>query len=198
MLGSITPLGERGRNMSFRVTMTAFGLGAAAGGGGAGATLGGLGRLLAGAVPGGQRAALGALAAALAAGALLETGVAGLRLPTPRRQVDERWLQRYRGWVYGAGFGLQLGLGVVTVVTSAAIYAAFLAALLCESVVRGLAIGLAFGAARAAVALPAARVRSVDGLLAADRLLRAWERPARRAVLAVEAGVALVSLAVLV
>ena len=36
-----------------------------------------------------------------------------------RRQVNEDWMARYRGWAYGAGFGLQLGLGVVTIVTTA-------------------------------------------------------------------------------
>ena len=42
--------------------------------------------------------------------------------PGPRRQVNERWLDEYRGWVYGLGFGAQLGLGVTTVITSAATY----------------------------------------------------------------------------
>lgn len=51
--------------------------------------------------------------------------------PGPRRQVDERWLDEFRGWVYGLGYGTQLGLGVSTVVSSAATYAALLAALLC-------------------------------------------------------------------
>ena len=57
--------------------------------------------------------------------------------PGPRRQVNERWLDEYRGWVYGAGFGAQLGIGVTTVVTSAATYAALLAALLAGSAAGG-------------------------------------------------------------
>lgn len=48
------------------------------------------------------------------AGLALDLGLGALRLPGPARQVDEDWLARYRGWVYGAGFGTQLGLGVVT------------------------------------------------------------------------------------
>ena len=55
---------------------------------------------------------------------------ARLRVPGPRRQVNERWLDEYRGWVYGLGFGAQLGLGVTTIVTSAATYVALFAALL--------------------------------------------------------------------
>ena len=32
------------------------------------------------------------------------------------------WLGRYRSWVYGLGFGVQLGAGVTTVVVSSAVY----------------------------------------------------------------------------
>ena len=48
---------------------------------------------------------LGGAAVLLLAGLLLDRRVGGLRLPTWHRQVDERWLARYRGWVYGLGFG---------------------------------------------------------------------------------------------
>ena len=58
------------------------------------------------------------------------TGAAfGLRVPGPRRQVDENWLVTYRGWVYGAGFGAQLGLAFVTIVTASATWVAFACAL---------------------------------------------------------------------
>ena len=73
----------------------------------------------------------------------------GRRPPWPvHRQVDDGWLARYRGWVYGAGFGFQLGLGVVTIVTTAAVPAAWLLALLTASPVAGAAVGLAFGLGR--------------------------------------------------
>ena len=61
--------------------------------------------------------------------------------PGPRRQVNERWLDDYRGWVYGLGFGAQLGLGVTTVVTSAATYATLLACALSGAPGRGALIG---------------------------------------------------------
>jgi hypothetical protein len=38
-------------------------------------------------------------------------GPSGSGCPSWQRQVDERWLTTYRGWVYGAGFGFQLGAG---------------------------------------------------------------------------------------
>ena len=65
----------------------------------------------------------------------------GRRLPTTRRQVNEDWMARYRGWVYGVAFGAQLSVGVATVVTSAAIYAAALGALLCGTAAAGAAVG---------------------------------------------------------
>jgi hypothetical protein len=36
--------------------------------------------------------------------------------------VNRTWLDRYRSWVYGAGFGWQLGVGVATFVMSATVY----------------------------------------------------------------------------
>ena len=110
MLTSITPLGERGRGQRYAVTMTAYVVGCLLGGATTGLLLGSLGALLP-ALPVLLLAGTVCLAAALA-------DLRGVRIG--RRQVDEDWLTRYRGWVYGAGFGYQLGLGVVTVVTSAA------------------------------------------------------------------------------
>ena len=65
----------------------------------------------------------------------------GRRLPGVRRQVDDDWLRRYRGWVYGAGFGFQLGIGVVTIVTTAAVYATFALAALTGAVATGSPVG---------------------------------------------------------
>ena len=45
-----------------------------------------------------------------------------MRLPIHRRQVNERWLDQYRPWVYGAGFGWQIGTGLSTYITTAAVY----------------------------------------------------------------------------
>ena len=151
MLTSITPLGERGRGNRWAVTTTAYAVGCALGGATTGLLLGGLGALL----PPLPVLLVAGAACLLAAGADLAPG----RLPVGRRQVDERWLGRYRGWVYGVGFGYQLGLAVVTVVSSAATFAVLAVALLTQSPLAGALVGLVFGAARA---LPALLVRRVD------------------------------------
>jgi len=136
MLGSITPLGERGRGQHYIVTMGVFLFGSVLAGAGMGAALGVLWSLIRshGTVP------LVVLAALLAVGLVFDLGIARHKLPTIERQVDETWLVRYRGWVYGLGFGLQLGLGVVTIVTASATYVAMASALLSGSIAAGLLI----------------------------------------------------------
>ena len=137
MLGSITPLGERARGFRFWPTATAYVVASAlARHGGRRARSGRSGRA-------GGRDALPWTAGsprslALAVlGLAVDLGSGGLRLPTVHRQVNEEWMVRYRGWVYGAGFGFQLGLGVVTIVTTSAIYATLAAELLSGGVASG-------------------------------------------------------------
>lgn len=190
MLGSITPLGERGRNQRWGVTVAALALGSVAAGAGLGAILGWAGERL----PAGEEP-LWVLAGLVALGAALDLRLLGSRLPTVRRQVNEEWLGRYRGWVYGAGFGFQLGLGVATIVTVSAVYAALAAAFLSGSTAAGATVGGAFGAVRAGTALAGARVRTPRELVALDGLLRRWEAPSLRVALAAEGGILAAALA---
>ena len=55
------------------------------------------------------------------AAAAVDAGVLGFRPPFLRRQVNEDWLSNYRSWVYGGGFGWQIGFGVATYVMTAAV-----------------------------------------------------------------------------
>ena len=177
MLASITPLGERGRHRTYAVTMGAFLLGAVAGGAGLGALLGALGSVLVGAVAPGARLVVLAVAIGLALVVDRRPGAA----PGPRRQVDERWLDRYRGWVYGLGFGVQLGVGISTVVTSAATYAALLGALLSAGVGSGAIVLGVYGAVRGLTPLLAVRVRRPEQLVALHGHLLRVARPVERA-----------------
>src|ERR1700736_2655462 len=121
MLSTITPVSERAKGNHYRSTAAWFVLGATVGG----ATLGVTMAALAGGVRSlGLRtppAGVLALGAALLA-ATSDAGTAGFRLPIHRRQVNERWLDQYRPWVYGAGFGWQIGTGLATYITTAALY----------------------------------------------------------------------------
>ncbi len=182
MLASITPLGERGRQMNWIVTVTAFALGATVAAAALGAVLGLLGSLLA-AIDERVRLAAFALAAlaAFALDAFLD------KVPGPNRQVNERWLDEYRGWIYGLGYGAQLGVGITTVVSSAATYLALFAALLSGEAATGALIMGVFGAARGLTPLAVAGVRAPAQLLAVHRALIRWRGAARlgsRALLA--------------
>lgn len=169
MMATITPLGERGRNNLWWRTAAAFTVGCAAGGWALGLAAGSLGRLAAGVLTAGGTLA-GGPAAAVAAAVLVAAGaveLGGWGLPTLRRQVDESWLPRYRGWVYGGGFGLQLGVGLATTVTTVAVYA--VVALLATVGATGAlataqAAGATFGLARAVPVLAGARMGDPDRL----------------------------------
>lgn len=181
MLASITPLGERGRGFSWRITAAAFSLGAVAAGTLAGAALGAAGTL----VPGGAWRAP-ALLAVLAVALAFDATALRHRLPTSRRQVNEDWLHRYRGWVYGSAFGAQLGVGVATIVTSAAVYATAIGAALAGSAAAGALIGGAFGLTRAASLLPARTARDPAALARLHRAAAALEPQARCLVVGAE------------
>lgn len=196
MLSSITPLGERGRAQRWWLTVTAYILGSTLGGAVVGALLGLLGTPLRAA--GLVGAVLGAVVVGLATIALVfDAARARLRLPRYGRQVNEDWMSRYRGWVYGGGYGLQLGAGLTTIVTAALVYLVFLLCLLSGSWVVGAVLGATFGLTRGVVVLTARRVQDPDGLVAFHRRLQAVAPAARVATLVADlvvigAGVALV------
>jgi hypothetical protein len=183
MLSSITPLGERGRNNRWWLTAAAYITGSIAGGAAMGAALGALGGLVRQATSGADELPLVLLASVAMLGFLADLKVARLRVPTMNRQVDERWLTTYRGWVYGVGYGFQLGLGVVTIVTSAATWVTLAVAFLTGSWVGGLVIGSVFGAARSLPLLLAAPVRSPGALRDLLRRQQRWAAPARLAAI---------------
>jgi hypothetical protein len=186
MLSSITPLGERGRDNRWWLTAAAYITGSIAGGAAMGAGLGALGGVVRWASSGADadgRLPLALLAMVALLGLLADLRLAGLRVPTMNRQVDERWLTTYRGWVYGVGYGFQLGLGVVTIVTSAATWVTLAAAFLAGSWAGGLVVGSVFAAARSLPLLLAAPARSPGALR--DLLVRhqRWAAPARLAAI---------------
>jgi hypothetical protein len=86
--------------------------------------------------------------AASAVAAAADGRVAGFRLPVHRRQVNERWLDQFRPWVYGAGFGWQIGTGLVTYIKTSAVYLMIVLAALTGDPLLALAIGALFGLVR--------------------------------------------------
>jgi hypothetical protein len=192
MLASITPLGERARGNRWATTAALFIAASLAGGAAMGAAMGVLGSLILGDVGTGWRLAL--LGVALALGVVWELGRGNV--PGPRRQVNERWLDDYRRWVYAAGFGAQLGTGVVTIVVTTAVYGVWAAALVSASPTAGAVIGAAAGAMRGATLLAGVRTTDPQRLVALHERLQSIQRPVRRGALAAQ--LALVGVAALV
>jgi hypothetical protein len=168
MLATVTPLAEQGRGHRYRSTAAWF----IAGGTVGGATLG----LLMAALALGVRAAgLSSIALAVTACAVAvlaaasDTRLGGFRLPFHSRQVNERWLDQFRPWVYGAGFGWQIGAGLVTYIKTAALYLMIVLAALTGSPTTALAIGALFGLVRGLAVLLGRGITSPATLAAFHR-----------------------------
>lgn len=172
MLSSINPLGERARRQRFWLTVGWYFLGSVAGGISIGSVSGLAGSLL----PSGTWRAVAAITVCVI-GAALDS--AGRQPPSIHRQVDENWLSRYRGWVYGLGFGFQLGLGIVTIVTTASVYTTIALAILTGSIAWGAVIGAVFGTARAVAILLVAHADNPDSLRGVMRRLQSRVSVAR-------------------
>jgi hypothetical protein len=147
MLSSIHPLGERARSNRWWLTVTAFTVGSLTAGGILGASSALLGSL----VPASPSALWVALVIATAGLADL----AGVRVPWLHRQVNERWIGTFRGWVYGISFGAQLGAGLSTYVVTWAVPAMVITIGLIGDPIVGLIAGVLFGAGRAVPLLAA-------------------------------------------
>lgn len=179
MLASITPLGERGRARRWRVSAPSLVAGSLLGGLAVGALAGGLGAPLLSAVELSASARLAVLAGAALVALALDLRPGSTRAPGPRRQVNEQWLDLYREWVYGVGYGVQLGAAVLTQVATAAVYVMLLAAALTGSVAAGALVGATFGLLRAVPVLVTWRVHDVRALSALHRRAAALAGPAR-------------------
>ena len=163
MLSSITPLGERTRDNRWGATVAWYVAGSALGGLTVGVAAGLLGSL-AETLWWPTEVALGlTVVGILLVGLVFDFGLVG-SVPSIHRQVNEDWLSLYRSWVYGGGFGYQLGLGVVTIVPTAATYVAYSMAFLSASIPGGAVVGVAYGFARALPILTVRRAVDPSGL----------------------------------
>ena len=187
MLASLTPFAESARGNRWTVTALSFSVGAIAAGACAGLMWSALGSLL----PAGEWRPIGA-AVVLAAAALIDSTPLRRRLPLTKRQVNEDWMATFRGWVYGVGFGAQLGLGFITLVACAAIYATFAIAFLSGSLLAGVVIGATFGATKAASLLPAGLARDRESTVALHRRLLRLEPLSVGAVVVAEVAAVMV------
>ena len=171
MLSSIHPFGERSRNNRFVSTAAAHIVGSTLGGLVLGLLASTLGALLLVVFPLPTIVRVGLVAVAAAIATVLEATKRERLLPTRTRQVDENWIQNYRGWVYGGGWGAELGFGISTIITTTLIHLLVVTIVLLGDVVTGTLLGALFGAVRGATVLATARVDSPDRLRTFHRTL---------------------------
>lgn len=145
MLTSINPLVERSRNNNWSITAAYFFVGAVVGGALLGLASGGIGQLL---NADDHHTTFVVAVIVVSAISLLHEAKVSLPLRWWHRQVNENWLATYRPWVYGIGFGIQLGLGFATYVVTGLVVVMVLACVATGSAVTGFAIGAVFGAIR--------------------------------------------------
>jgi hypothetical protein len=168
MLSTLTPLAERSRGNRYVPTALWFVAGAVIGGTAIGA-LAALGALAISHVglPLDARLAL-ALAAALYAAAS-DLRVPGCSVPLRPRQVDERWVERYRVWIYAGGYGAQVGFGVATYVMSAGVYLLLAVCVLGANPSAAVGLCVVFGLTRGLCIFAGAGIDSAEALRAVHR-----------------------------
>jgi len=185
MLSSITPMTEAGRGNRFAVTARWFVVGGIVGGLTLGALAAGGAALLALADLSDQ-VRWGIAAIVALATASIDLGVLGIELPIFKRQVNDAWLRRYRGWVYGAGFGWQIGFGVATYIMTAGVFLTIALAVLGASPVAAVAIGGTFGLVRGSAVYLGRSATSPAALGEVHARLDAFGPTARLAALVVQ------------
>ncbi|HEY4378142.1 MAG TPA: hypothetical protein VGM93_13330, partial [Acidimicrobiales bacterium] len=122
-----------------------------------------------------------------------DLGFLGRSAPFFKRQVDDAWLSRYRSWVYGIGFGWQIGAGLATYIMTAAVFLTVVLAALSGSPAAAFGIAVLFGLARGLAVLLSARLTTPASMMALHGRLEALEAPVRNTVAVVQLVVAAVA-----
>jgi cobalamin synthase len=190
MLATIIPLAERGRGHRYGRSAMWFVAGGLAGG----VTLGALAAALAAAVRALAPSSL-SLAVLALGGAVItvaaELGLGGFRIPVHHRQVNERWLDQFRPWVYAGGFGWQVGTGLATYIMTPALYLMILLSVLTSAPWVALAVGALFGLARGLAVLLGRHLTDPASLAQFHRRFHDAEPKVRGILVTVEGAVTL-------
>jgi hypothetical protein len=173
MLSTLNPVSERARGHRFWATACWYVAGAVVGGAllglGCAALAVGVGGVAAPSPVGWSLALAGSLVAVLS-----DARIGGWSLPLHPRQVDERWVDRYRRWLYASGYGVQIGTGFATYVMTAGVYLVALLAALTGSPAQAFAGGVAFGLVRGVSIVVAAGARTPASLRLVIRRVDSW------------------------
>jgi MFS family permease len=189
MLSSLTPLAEIGRGHRYRTTVVWFIIGGVIGGCALGALGAGLAVGMRALGPPGS-VVLGIVAAVALIAVASDLELFGFHLPVHHRQVNERWLDQFRPWVYGIGFGMQIGSGLATYIMTSALYLLLVIAALSQSVALALTLGVVFGLVRGLAVLLGRTITSPDTLRSFHRHFSTVGPRVRTLTISVESGCA--------
>ena len=193
MLSTITPITEQARGRKYWATVPWYVLGAVAGG----ATLGLLAAVLAlpvRALDLSTSAGLAVVAVLAVVSILSDLRVGGFQLPRHGRQVDRLWLDHYRSWVYGTGFGWQIGVGLATYIVTSAVYLAVAIAALTGSPTEAFVIGVIFGTVRGLAIFLGVGATTLEALRSLHRRIHTLEPASRVAMFTTQAAVVVIAL----
>jgi hypothetical protein len=185
MLATVTPMAERGRGHRYGPTASWFIAGGVMGGATLGLVMAAL-AVLARALDASTTALAVAAFVAAAVTTLAEAGVAGFRLPVHRRQVNERWLDGFRPWVYGIGFGWQVGSGLATYIMTPAVYLTIVLAALTGRPWAAWLVGTVFGLLRGLAVLLGRHITGPDSLTRFHRRFHVAEPKVKKLLVVVE------------
>ena len=190
MISAINPFSERARGNRYWLTAAWFVSGSVAGGAALG-SIGAVGAMLLS--PLALSLPLSAAVAAVCSLATVasDTSAFGFGLPLHPRQVNERWLGRYRRWVYAAGFGAQIGVGLATYIMTAAVYLVPILGALSGSWQFAISCGIAFGLVRGLAVLISGRAHTPEALRRLHRRLDRVGPWSLRVAVLIQAGAAL-------
>jgi hypothetical protein len=192
VLSQITPFGERARGHRFGATAAWYVVGSLLGGVSLGLVAAALAAGVA-ALDWSTAARLGLVAVLALLGAVVDAHLLGFGPPFIRRQLNEEWLPQYRSWVYGTGFGWQIGSGFSTYVMTAAVFLLVAVAALTANPVAAMSVCLLFALVRGLAVLLAARGATPDALVEFFRRFDALGQTTRNLVIAVQVGLAVVA-----
>ncbi|MGQ0848816.1 MAG: hypothetical protein ACT4OP_06810 [Actinomycetota bacterium] len=195
MLSTITPLSESGRGRQFHRPAVWYVIGSVLGG----ATLGGVVAILTSLLSGWavtESMALAVVTGASLIAAISDGRVLGAALPGHQRQVNERWLDTYRPWVYGVGFGWQIGVGLGTYIITSGVYLMIVMGLLTFKPMAALGLGVGFGLVRGLMIYLSAGLTTPERLLTFHASFEGWREVVRQSMIGIEVLTAVVAAAV--
>jgi hypothetical protein len=187
MLASITPLAEVGRGHRFRATAAWYVVGGSLGGASLGLCMAALTVAVDTLAPTSRETLLVALGASAVA-VVSDLRLGGFQLPVHHRQVNERWLDRFRPWVYGAGFGWQIGTGLATYIMTAAVYLMIVLGALSGLPWLSFAFGVLFGLVRGLSVYLGRHITSAEALRAFHRRFYEYGPKVGRLAVGVQVG----------